>query len=516
MLRAALIALLLIAAPARAADPVSAGDDVLRIGLRGPLLQRDPQLASSPDEGVVIRALYRGLMRDDARGLPVPDLVQEIDSAADGLTHRLRLGAAHWSDGRPVTATDAVASLRRLADAALASPHRHLLADLALAQAGAVLAGDLPPDALGVQAQGDDLLVLTTTRPVPDLAALLAHPALAPLPAHAPGDWGVTSGPYRVDAGAAGVTLRLIRAPGADPAMPAVIEAHSPTDWPAAIDAFAAGGFDILPLPGAHLAAARARFGAQAVSVPLACTWGYVVNLTDSAPPALRDPAIRRALSLALDRRQIIDTVLGDGQQPALGWVPPALAPAAVAAADADRPQAERMAEAEQILADAGYDAERPLLLRVASHTDPDARRLLDALQYYWRPLNVIVRADEVGWDAHARRVAAGDFGLASFGWCADWRDAAAFQQVFGPDGADPGGFANPDYRALLALAQTRQGPSRAAAQSAANAVLDRELPVIALFHYAAPVLVSDRVRGFATSNPMGRWYPQDIRLAPQ
>lgn len=510
MLRKILIAFLFLAGQAH-------GDGTLTIGLRGPILHRDPQLATSPDERMLARARFRSLMQDDPTGKPIPDLALGIDLRDGGLTHLVRLRDATWSDGAAITAADVVFGFRRLADPKLASPYRHLLADMALANADAVLAGDAPPDRLGIAAPAPDRVVLTTDRPVPELAALLAHPALAPLPAHVSDHAKVTSGPYQEDTPTPnGLTLQLSRTANAEPEAPETIRMRTPTDWSAATEAFAAGEYDILPLPGAHLAAARERFGRAAVPVPLACTWGYVVNMTETAPPALRDPAIRRALSLALDRQQIIDTILGDGQQPASGWVPPYLAGfTPPLTPDAQRPQSERSAEAARIMAEAGHDADHPLLLRVVGHTGADARRLLDALQHYWRPLNVIVRAEETGWDAYQRRVSAGDFGLAGFGWCGDANDATAFQAVLGAEGRNPGGFDNPDYRALLDLASMRTGRIRAGAQTAASALLGQENPMIPIFHYAAPVLVSPRVGGFAPDNPMGRLDLGDIRLLP-
>ncbi|MEX0831272.1 MAG: ABC transporter substrate-binding protein, partial [Nitriliruptoraceae bacterium] len=88
---------------------------------------------------------------------------------------------------------------------------------------------------------------------------------------------------------------------------------------------------------------------------------------------------LRQALSLAIDRRQIIDDILGGGMQPATGLIPPVL--------DAHRPHACQVCDfdpglARALLADAGgWDG--PLTLHHS--TGGGAEAWLEAIAAYWR-----------------------------------------------------------------------------------------------------------------------------------
>lgn len=494
---------------------------VLNIAIPRQPAQLDPQRASTPQDMAAVRALFEGLLRDGPDSRPVPALAATHEVSENGLTHRLRLNPAQWSDGQPLTAADAVAALRRLADPALASPHRGLIGVLHLENAAAVLAGSLPPDQLGARAEGDTL-VLITTQPVPALAAILTHSATFPIPAHAlregwtAADQIVTSGAFRPAPPPEGAGWALRRNPDwrlADSLRIEGLNGYINSNAEAELDAFSGGRLDIVALPPAHLPQAQARFGDAARSTPLPCTMGYVVNLGPDAPPALQDPKIRQALSLALNRDEMIATVLQDGQRPAWGWTPPDMPGfAAPENADAAQSQEERTAEAAAILSAAGYDKDRPLRVHVATNADPDNRRMARALRHYWQDLNVTVRIDESDWETHAAKLGQHDFMLARYGWCGDYADAAAFQSVFGPSGTNPGLYADAEYQSLLAEAAESEGADRAAAQTEAEARLIADLPVIPVFHYAQGMLVAERVQGFSP-NPMGRWYPQDLGL---
>ncbi|WP_430635238.1 ABC transporter substrate-binding protein [Sphingomonas hankookensis] len=65
-------------------------------------------------ERVLLRsALAQGLVRFDAAGQVEPGLAERWNMVDDGRSYIFRLGDATWSDGRPVTAEQVVAALRR-------------------------------------------------------------------------------------------------------------------------------------------------------------------------------------------------------------------------------------------------------------------------------------------------------------------------------------------------------------------------------------------------------------------
>ena len=73
----------------------------------------------------------------------------------------------------------------------------------------------------------------------------------------------------------------------------------------------------------ASIRRSKAELPDTTFSVPQFCTYYYSVNMTDSAPEALKDKSVRQALNLAIDRDVIVNNVLQGGQTPAYSFTNP-------------------------------------------------------------------------------------------------------------------------------------------------------------------------------------------------
>jgi ABC-type transport system substrate-binding protein/class 3 adenylate cyclase len=88
----------------------------------------------SSDSAIVIEQLFRGLLRIDYDLNVVPELAQNMNVSADGLTYLFMLREdARWSDGHPVTAGDFVYAWRKLREEGHVTAF--LLEDIASAEA---------------------------------------------------------------------------------------------------------------------------------------------------------------------------------------------------------------------------------------------------------------------------------------------------------------------------------------------------------------------------------------------
>ena len=84
--------------------------------------------------------------------------------------------------------------------------------------------------------------------------------------------------------------------------------------------------------------------------------YGFALDLA----PFKDAPELRRALAMAVDRDVLAEQVLGDGERPAHGWVPPGIAGYAPQQFDwATLDATQRIAEAKRLYAAAGYSAAR-------------------------------------------------------------------------------------------------------------------------------------------------------------
>lgn len=466
----------------------------------------------------ILRDLYEGLVTEDAQGRLVPGMATRWEASDDGLRWTFHLAdGLRWSNGEPLTDADIVASFRRAFAPATAAPFATHFD--AIANAGAVQRGALPPDRLGVAAPGDGTIVFTLTRSA-DLPRLLTLPLAWPvhLPSVAthgarhtrPGNL-VGNGAYRLVDWLPQATLTVARNPHY-PRPPAIDEVrfHVTEDAASELKRYEAGGLHITEtLPPQPLPALRARFGSQLrISPYLGSFW---LGMNTTRPPLRDAPGVREALSLAIDRGILTRHVTGLGEQPAWGIVPPGVGgyvPAALPWRDgAPRDgggtwdQAAREARARVLYAQAGYSDARPLEIEIRYNTSTPHRRLALAVAAMWREVlgaRVTLRNEEwkVFVGTRRQRVVTQVF---RGGWIADVDDPRNFLALFRKDdAANWSGVDDSDFERLMAAADaasTLEARARLLQQAEARVLALHA--VIPVYTYTSKHLVRPEVRGF-------------------
>ena len=176
---------------------------------------------------LLMDATAQGLVRFDATGQIEPGIAERWIVIDNGMSYIFRLRDAEWSDGRPVSADEVVAILRRQIDARSRNPLLPFLSAI-----DEIV--EMTPQVIEVRLK----------RPRPDLLKLFAQPELALFRARRPGG----SGPFRVtETFRDGMMLR----PAFDPS-------RSPDD-----DAAEPGPEQNVRLIGERASRAIARFSAR-------------------------------------------------------------------------------------------------------------------------------------------------------------------------------------------------------------------------------------------------------------
>ncbi|CAN0587381.1 unnamed protein product, partial [Ectocarpus sp. 12 AP-2014] len=122
----------------------------------------DPQIVEDVIGAEFSRDLFEGLMNQDEDGNLEPGVATGYEVSDDKLTYTFTLRPeAVWSNGDPVTANDFVFAWRRAADPATASPYQWYIGLMSIANGEAVIAGDMPPEELGVKAIDDHTFEVT-------------------------------------------------------------------------------------------------------------------------------------------------------------------------------------------------------------------------------------------------------------------------------------------------------------------------------------------------------------------
>jgi len=336
----------------------------LRLYGPGDLDRLDP-VAARPDAAQLVRLVSRQLLsyapRRDLREwqsvLPAPDVALDVPS-----TYNAGLGASqrsyvvhlrrdvYWdtSPPRPVTAHDFVRGFKRLANPLTRSPALPFFrstvrgfaefcdgfANARPTSAEAAAAYQNAHEISGIFALDDESLVIEVVRASPDFVHMLALPCTSAVPqehdAHLPGSPDLTprlcsNGPYRVGRHVPGKELRLepnpVWSPDADPVrrrpIDAVVVTRADTDAGEVAARLDAGGAD---LPWGIALSGEGAAPAAALSWDLD---PYLVFNLTTGSDALRDVAVRRGITAAIDRDALARTFATAGCRAASGVVPP-------------------------------------------------------------------------------------------------------------------------------------------------------------------------------------------------
>ena len=88
-------------------------------------------------------------------------------------------------------------------------------------------------------------------------------------------------------------------------------------DVNAALTRFQAGELDYSEIPAGQYPRLEKEYPDAATVSPKACTYAYILNLSDKGPEALKDKRVRQALALGMQRDIVVNNILQGGQKPA-------------------------------------------------------------------------------------------------------------------------------------------------------------------------------------------------------
>jgi len=398
-------------------------------------LTLDPQKAVLNREFELSNDLFVGLYTPGPDGLPTRGLAESETISEDGRVWRFTLREMRWSDGAPVTAEDMAAGLRRLMDPATRSEYAMFLT--MIENASEIQRGAAPPEALGVTVVDDRTLEIRLDYPAPFLPSLLKPPA-APLPRHAleahGEDWVrpgvmVSNGPYVLAEWRSNNFVRLERNPYFESDEAVCFDEvfyYPTTDRQAALRQVRAGELDLdTGVPVQSVVMLRERFPELLNQSPGTFSNELIVNVNS---PPFDDVRVRRALSMAIDRRFITQELFNGAHAPSWRFLPPNLPGAApdVGADFADLPMAQRLEDAAAMLAEAGFGPDNPLSFRF--HTVPAFAIVAPVLQQDWALIAPWVTAEIVQQDTqlHYAQLRAGDYQIGYGGWTATYPDPHA------------------------------------------------------------------------------------------
>jgi oligopeptide transport system substrate-binding protein len=226
---------------------------------------------------------------------------------------------------------------------------------------------------------------------------------------------------------------------------------------------------------------------------PYLNTYFYMIN---TKRPPLDDPRVRRALSLALDRDEITQKLLGCGERSAYSLVPPGLAGYLPQECDHGN-----VAEARRLLAAAGYPEGKGFpAFTILYNTHEMHQSIAELIRKQWRRnlgISVRSRNEEFATYLNSQRVM--DYDISRRAWNGDYADPNTFLDMYTTGNEmNNTGFGRADYDACIAAAAQEVDPELRMKHFAdAERILMDELPIIPIYFYVSKNLVKPYVRGF-------------------
>ncbi len=490
-------------------------ETVLHRGNRSEPAALDPHKINTRYELNIVEDLFEGLTAFDAAANPVPGVAASWDVSEDGRIYTFYLREnLMWSDGEPITSDDVVFSFRRFMNPETAALYAQLFY---LVQNGReVNTGALPMEDLAVTAPDEATVVFELTGPAPYFPEMLANGFAGIVPRHAverfDDDWSapgqmVSNGAYTLEAWSPQDRIALLRNERFHDAENVQIDRiyYYPTDdTVSGVARFRAGDLDMqLEFAPEQAKPLRALLGDEVHLIPSLTTFYLTVNTT---LPHLSDPRVRRALSMAIDRKIITERVRGVGEPPALSFVPPQIANYEPAIATfASMSMEARRKEAKRLLAEAGYGPDNPLEVSYVFSGSNENRRLAVVIAAMWKLVGVETALLNREGKIHFSSLRAGDFEIGYVGWGADYNDASTFLYVLQSESVNVNyaRYNNPAYdtlskeAVLLADLETRADMMRRA-----EAMMLHDQPIIPIFFSVTKQLVKDYVKGWVDNAP--------------
>jgi peptide/nickel transport system substrate-binding protein/oligopeptide transport system substrate-binding protein len=217
--------------------------------------------------------------------------------------------------------------------------------------------------------------------------------------------------------------------------------------------------------------------------------------LINNEDPALKDPKVRAAISLAIDRQDICDKVFEGTREPATGIVPPGIVGHK---ADAFQYAKYDVEAAKKMLAEAGFPDGAGFPTISLEYNSGSGHE--DILQLVQEDLKAIgVNGELVGseWAQYLDKLAAKQYQVGRLGWIADYPIMDNFlYPLFKTGSSDNYSFyANSEVDSMLDEARTTvDADARVALYQDVEKIVGDDAAVIPMFYYRHTRVASDRV----------------------
>lgn len=490
----------------------------------------DPALNSAIDASNTIITIFEPLLLINENNEVIGGQAESWEASEDGLTWTFTMrDGLKWSDGTDLTAKDFEYSFKRMANPDTAAPYAETCLGM-IDGFDAAQAGDT--DALNVKASDDGkTLTIVLSYPCSYFDKMAAFAAMSPVQqatVEANGDSWCTSaetfvsnGPYMITDWTPSERIVLTKNPNyvggwdnskivSDTITLLLLE-----DSSASFAAYNSGEAVLIKdVPTDEIPSlTKAEDGGDFYVDTILGTYYVSLNLQRDA---FQDAKVRKALSLAIDRDYVANTIMQGTYSTADSIVGPGIVDengyfhdngnAPYISADYEA----NLAEAKKLLEEAGYpNGEGYPTIEYSTNDAGYHVPLAEYLQQAWGDLGITLTINKMEWSSFTPARRAGEYDVARNGWVMDYNDPSNMLDLFcTSNGNNDGKYANPDFDAAIDASRVADSAEHFAQLHKAEDILMEDAGCLPIAYYNDYWLQSPALKG-TWHSPYGYWYLQ-------
>lgn len=501
----------------------------------------DPALNSAIDGANTIITIFEPLLLINENNEVVGGQAESWETSEDGLTWTFTMrDGLKWSDGTDLNAKDFEYSFKRMVDPNTAAPYAETclgMIDGFEEAAGFPDADGNPtaepnPDALNVKASDDGkTLTIVLSYPCSYFDKMAAFATMSPVQqatVEANGDAWCTSpdtfvsnGPYMITDWTPSERIVLTKNPNyvggwdSSKIVSDTITLLLLEDSSASYAAYNSGEAQLIKdVPTDEIPSlTKAEDGGDFYVDTILGTYYVSLNLQRDA---FKDAKVRKALSLAIDRDYVANTIMQGTYSAADSIVGPGIVDesgyfhdngnAPYISADYEA----NLAEAKKLLEEAGYpNGEGYPTIEYSTNDAGYHVPLAEYLQQAWGDLGITLTINKMEWSSFTPARRAGEYDVARNGWVMDYNDPSNMLDLFcSGNGNNDGKYANPDFDAAIDASRVADSAEHFAQLHKAEDILMEDMGCLPIAYYNDYWLQSPTLKG-TWHSPYGYWYLQ-------
>ena len=490
----------------------------------------DPALNSAIDASNTIITIFEPLLLINENNEVIGGQAESWEASEDGLTWTFTMrDGLKWSDGTDLTAKDFEYSFKRMTNPDTAAPYAETCLGM-IDGFDAAQAGD--PDALNVKASDDGkTLTIVLSYPCSYFDKMAAFAAMSPVQqatVEANGDSWCTSadtfvsnGPYMITDWTPSERIVLSKNPNyvggwdSSKIVSDTITLLLLEDSSASFAAYNSGEAVLIKdVPTDEIPSlTKAEDGGDFYVDTILGTYYVSLNLQRDA---FKDAKVRKALSLAIDRDYVANTIMQGTYTTADSIVGPGIVDesgyfhdngnAPYISADYEA----NLAEAKKLLEEAGYpNGEGYPTIEYSTNDAGYHVPLAEYLQQAWGDLGITLTINKMEWSSFTPARRAGEFDVARNGWVMDYNDPSNMLDLFcTSNGNNDGKYSNPDFDAAIDASRVADSAEHFAQLHKAEDILMEDTGCLPIAYYNDYWLQSPALKG-TWHSPYGYWYLQ-------